>query len=63
MTTAVTVTVDCPRCGDPMPVAVSIGPGLDTGQGHEVLLNVDELEQGEHYLTCTTRLDADCGGH
>lgn len=55
MTTAGTETVPCPRCGEPMDVVISVGPGLAIGGTYEVLLHVDEFEQGEHYLTCASR--------
>jgi hypothetical protein len=55
--TAATVDVDCPRCGSTIPVTVSFGPSLDTDEGHEVLLHVDELEQVPHFLTCASRPD------
>jgi hypothetical protein len=46
------VDVECPRCGTSVPISVSFGPSMDTDEGHEVLLHVDELEQVPHYLTC-----------
>jgi hypothetical protein len=45
----------CPRCGIPLPIAVSAGPGVTVGDTFEVPMYVDELEQVPHYLTCTSR--------
>lgn len=56
--TAGAVDVECPRCGDTVPIVVSFGPAIDTDEGHEVLLHVDELEQDQHYVTCTGREDS-----